>query len=131
MASIELEARSKTISPGLRTVHADAMQRVARRIAGMERHAANDLRGDATRGGHAVMRCQLAAATVNCRVLPEDTEQYVLDTLKKVIADDQVAFNPLGARTKGPASEMRPDVMQAVNSVTDTSGRACQRCRSW
>ena len=31
-----------------------------------------------------------------------------------------MAFNPLGARTKGPASEMRPDVMQAVNSVTDT-----------
>jgi acetylornithine deacetylase/succinyl-diaminopimelate desuccinylase-like protein len=72
-------------------------------------------------GGHAINALpQLAAATVNCRVLPDDTEQYVYDTLQKVIADDQVSVKPMGARTKGPASEMRPDVMQAVASVTDT-----------
>jgi acetylornithine deacetylase/succinyl-diaminopimelate desuccinylase-like protein len=70
-------------------------------------------------GGHAVNALpQLAAATVNCRVLPEDSEEYVLGTLQKVIADDQVSFKPLGARTKGPASAMRPDVMEAVSGVT-------------
>jgi len=70
-------------------------------------------------GGHAVNALpQLAAATVNCRVLPEDSEEYVLSTLQKVVADEQVSFKPLGARTKGPASEMRPDVMQAVSGVT-------------
>lgn len=72
-------------------------------------------------GGHAVNALpQLAAATVNCRVLPEDSEQYVVDTLRKVIADEQLTVSAMGARTKGPASEMRPDVMQAVASVTDT-----------
>ena len=70
-------------------------------------------------GGHAVNALpQLAAATVNCRVLPEDSEEYVLSTLQKVMADDQVSFKPLGARTKGPASAMRPDVMEAVSGVT-------------
>jgi acetylornithine deacetylase/succinyl-diaminopimelate desuccinylase-like protein len=70
-------------------------------------------------GGHAVNALpQLAAATVNCRVLPEDSEEYVLSTLQKVMADDQVSFKPLGARTKGPASAMRPDVMEAVSDVT-------------
>jgi acetylornithine deacetylase/succinyl-diaminopimelate desuccinylase-like protein len=71
-------------------------------------------------GGHAVNALpQLAAATVNCRVLPEDSEEYVLSTLTKIVADDQVRFIPMGARTKGPASSMRPDVMQAVSRVTD------------
>ena len=56
---------------------------------------------------------------MNCRVLPEDTEQYVLEHAEEVVADDQVLSTPMGARTKGPASEMRPDVMQAVSSVTD------------
>lgn len=70
-------------------------------------------------GGHAMNALpQLAAATVNCRVLPEDSEEYVLSTLQKVVADEQVSFKPLGARTKGPASAMRPDVMQAVSGVT-------------
>jgi acetylornithine deacetylase/succinyl-diaminopimelate desuccinylase-like protein len=30
---------------------------------------------------------QLAAATVNCRVLPEDSIEYVQSTLEKVFAD--------------------------------------------
>ena len=72
-------------------------------------------------GGHAVNALpQLAAATVNCRVLPDDAEEYVRSTLEKVIADPQVTFIPMGARTKGPASSMRPDVMQAVSRMTDT-----------
>ncbi len=70
-------------------------------------------------GGHAMNALpQLAAATVNCRVLPEDSEEYVLSTLQKVVADEQVSFKPIGVRTKGPASAMRPDVMDAVSGVT-------------
>jgi len=99
----------------------DAMQRVAAASPAWNATLRTTCVATQLEGGHAVNALpQLAAATVNCRVLPEDTEQYVLDTLKKVVADDQVAFNPMGARTKGPASEMRPDVMEAVNSVTDT-----------
>jgi acetylornithine deacetylase/succinyl-diaminopimelate desuccinylase-like protein len=71
-------------------------------------------------GGHAVNALpQLAAATVNCRVLPEDSPEYVQDMLQKAAADDQVAFKTLGARNKGPASELRPDLIQAAARITD------------
>ena len=42
-------------------------------------------------GGHARNALpQLAAANVNCRVQPDDSLDYVMGTLKKAIADDQV-----------------------------------------
>ncbi len=72
-------------------------------------------------GGHAMNALpQLAAATVNCRVLPEDSAEYVQSTLEKVINDDQVSIKPLGEFTKGPASPMRPDVLKASKRYTDT-----------
>ena len=71
-------------------------------------------------GGHAMNALpQLAAATVNCRVLPEDSVDYVQYTLQKVVADDQVNVKILGEPAPGPASELRPDVVQAVGRVTD------------
>ena len=71
-------------------------------------------------GGHAVNALpQLAAATVNCRVLPEDSVEYVQSTLQKVVADDQVSVKLLGNPAPGPASAMRPDVLSAVTRATD------------
>ena len=63
---------------------------------------------------------QLAAATVNCRVLPDDTQESVAATLNKVLADDQVSVTVIGTVTSGPPSPMRPDVLTAVSAVTDT-----------
>ncbi|HEY4838496.1 MAG TPA: M20/M25/M40 family metallo-hydrolase, partial [Candidatus Acidoferrales bacterium] len=72
-------------------------------------------------GGHALNALpQLAAATVNCRVLPEDSPEYVMSTLKKVVADDQVIITQMGDMSKGPASPMRPDVLNAVRDITNT-----------
>jgi acetylornithine deacetylase/succinyl-diaminopimelate desuccinylase-like protein len=72
-------------------------------------------------GGHAINALpQLAAATVNCRVLPEDSIEYVQSTLQKVIADSQVSLKIMDTPTKGPASPMRPDLWKAVERVTDT-----------
>jgi acetylornithine deacetylase/succinyl-diaminopimelate desuccinylase-like protein len=72
-------------------------------------------------GGHAMNALpQLAAATVNCRVLPEDSPEYVLNALKKVVADDQVIITQMGDMSKGPASPMRPDVLNAVRDITNT-----------
>jgi acetylornithine deacetylase/succinyl-diaminopimelate desuccinylase-like protein len=71
-------------------------------------------------GGHALNALpQLAAANVNCRVLPEDSIDYVKTTLQKVVADDQVAVTIMGNPAKGPASPMRPDLLQAVREVTN------------
>ncbi len=72
-------------------------------------------------GGHAKNALpQLAAANVNCRVLPEDSVEYVESTLRKLVADDQVAIAITGEVSKAPASPMRRDLFQAVSSLTDT-----------
>ena len=70
-------------------------------------------------GGHALNALpQLAAAVVNCRVLPEDKVEYVTATLKQVIADTAVAVNVQGTPIVGPASPIRDDLMQVVASTT-------------
>ncbi len=72
-------------------------------------------------GGHARNALpQLAAAGVNCRVLPEDSVDYVKSTLEKVVADPEVKVTINGDVPKGPASPMRPDIMKAVGRLTDT-----------
>jgi acetylornithine deacetylase/succinyl-diaminopimelate desuccinylase-like protein len=71
-------------------------------------------------GGHAMNALpQLAAATINCRVLPEDSVDYVQTTLQKVIDDGQVNVKILGEPTPGPASAMRPDLLEAVSRATE------------
>ncbi len=75
-------------------------------------------------GGHALNALpQLAAATVNCRVLPEDSVDYVQTTLQKLVADDQVSVRILGESAPGPASAMRPDVLKSVNRATEALWR--------
>ena len=71
-------------------------------------------------GGHATNALpQLAAANVNCRVLPEDSVEDVLAALKKVVADDQVSVTVTTNEGRSPASPMRPDVMKAITRVGD------------
>ena len=70
--------------------------------------------------GHAMNALpQLAAATVNCRVLPEDSVDYVQSMLQRVVADNQVTLKILGEPAPGPASALRPDVLAAVSRATD------------
>jgi acetylornithine deacetylase/succinyl-diaminopimelate desuccinylase-like protein len=72
-------------------------------------------------GGHARNALpQLAAANVNCRVLPEDRAEYVTATLKRVVDDTAVAVTIEGTPMSGPASRMRDDLMQAVTAVTSS-----------
>jgi acetylornithine deacetylase/succinyl-diaminopimelate desuccinylase-like protein len=78
-------------------------------------------------GGHALNALpQLAAANINCRVLPEDSVEYVQNTLKRIVADDQVSVKILGEVTKGPASPLNtksapgePSILDAVNKATE------------
>ncbi len=72
-------------------------------------------------GGHARNALpQLATANINCRVLPEDTVQFVEDTLKKVVADDQVKVSIVHDIEKGPSSPMRDDLFKTASRITDT-----------
>jgi acetylornithine deacetylase/succinyl-diaminopimelate desuccinylase-like protein len=72
-------------------------------------------------GGHAHNALpQLAAANINCRVQPDDTLEYVMDTLKKVIADDQVKISVTEQEENSPPSPLRPDLVRAMSRLTDT-----------
>jgi acetylornithine deacetylase/succinyl-diaminopimelate desuccinylase-like protein len=72
-------------------------------------------------GGHAKNALpQLAAANVNCRVLPEDSVEYVKSTLERVFADDQVKVTIPAEVEKGPASPLREDLVRAAGRLTDT-----------
>ena len=72
-------------------------------------------------GGHARNALpQLAAANVNCRVQPDDSLQYVVDTLKSVIADDQVKISITNQEENSPGSPLRPDIIRAMSKITDT-----------
>ena len=57
---------------------------------------------------------------MNCRVLPEDSAEYVEGELKKVVADDQVAIILSANAGKGPASAMLPDVLNAVKTASES-----------
>src|SRR5260370_37516951 len=72
-------------------------------------------------GGHAsnALR-QLAAANVNCRLLPDDSVARVVAELTKLIADDQVRITVTVSEGASPASPLRPDIMKAFNRITDT-----------
>ena len=71
-------------------------------------------------GGHALNALpQLATASVNCRVLPEDSPQYVLDTLNEVVADPEVHISAMEHNSGGVPSPMRPDILGAVKAASD------------
>jgi acetylornithine deacetylase/succinyl-diaminopimelate desuccinylase-like protein len=99
----------------------DAMQKVAAASPAWNATLRTTCVATELEGGHAKNALpQLAAANVNCRVLPEDSPDYVLNTLRKLVADDQVSITTTGEFGKGPASPMRPDVLNAVKRATES-----------
>jgi acetylornithine deacetylase/succinyl-diaminopimelate desuccinylase-like protein len=72
-------------------------------------------------GGHATNALpQLAAATVNCRVMPDDSPDYVLNALKTVVADDKVTVKTARSAVAVPGSALRPDLMKQITRITDS-----------
>ncbi len=71
-------------------------------------------------GGHAVNALpQTAGAIVNCRILPDESPESVMATLKRVMADDQVTLKVHGdPPTASPISPLREDVLGAVRRIT-------------
>jgi acetylornithine deacetylase/succinyl-diaminopimelate desuccinylase-like protein len=99
----------------------EAMQKVAQATTAWNATLRTTCVATQIEGGHARNALpQLAAANVNCRVLPEDSVEYVQSALKRVMADDQVTVTIDGEVSKGPASPMREDVLRAVSRLTDT-----------
>ena len=98
-----------------------AMQRVAAASAPLNAMMRTTCVATKLEGGHADNALpQLAAANVNCRLLPDDSIDRVLAELKKAIADDQVSVTIATYQGASPASPMRPDIMKAFTRITDT-----------
>jgi len=111
-------------------IAADLAQVAKGSLAAMERVAAASPAWNSTlrttcvatmlAGGHATNALpQLATATVNCRVLPEDSPDYVLKTLNKEVADPEVKITSTRSNEGGVPSPLRPDVMKAVKSASE------------
>jgi acetylornithine deacetylase/succinyl-diaminopimelate desuccinylase-like protein len=73
-------------------------------------------------GGHAYNALpQTAGAIVNCRILPGHRIEDVQESLKRVVADDQVSITLVGTPPyPSPASPLRPEVVDAVKQVTES-----------
>jgi acetylornithine deacetylase/succinyl-diaminopimelate desuccinylase-like protein len=70
-------------------------------------------------GGHAENALpQTARATVNCRILPQESAADVERTLTRVLADDQIKVAAVAQSKPSPPSPLRAEVMQPVESLT-------------
>ena len=56
---------------------------------------------------------------MNCRVLPGSDSSFVQATLADVVADETIAIVPLLTATPRPPSPLSPEVMGAIELVTD------------
>jgi acetylornithine deacetylase/succinyl-diaminopimelate desuccinylase-like protein len=70
-------------------------------------------------GGHADNALpQTARAVVNCRVLPNETEEDVRQTLIRALANDKIKVTPTNKFFPSPASPLTPEIIGAVERVT-------------
>jgi acetylornithine deacetylase/succinyl-diaminopimelate desuccinylase-like protein len=99
----------------------EAMKRVAKASAPLNAMMRTTCVATQLEGGHATNALpQLAAANINCRLLPDDSVDRVVAELTKLVADDQVKITITTNEGASPASPLRPDVMKAFSRVTDT-----------
>src|SRR5262249_61881544 len=97
----------------------EAMQRIAALAPAYNAPLRTTCVATMLEGGHALNALpQLAAATVNCRILPEDSPEYVESTLKKIVADDQVSVKESGDPGRGPSSPLRSPVLYPATPTT-------------
>ena len=72
-------------------------------------------------GGHAENALpQTARANVNCRMLPDDTMENVMATLKSVVADTMVNITCKYPSVISPRSPLRNDVMEPLEKITES-----------
>lgn len=99
----------------------DALQRIAAASPAWNSSLRTTCVATQLEGGHAMNALpQLAAATVNCRILPDDTLENVQSTLERVLADSEVKLKVIGEVKRGPSSPLRPDLMSALSRATDS-----------
>jgi acetylornithine deacetylase/succinyl-diaminopimelate desuccinylase-like protein len=70
-------------------------------------------------GGHANNALpQLAAANVNCRMLPDEKPEDVIETIRGLVADSAVQVTTVSEPKPSPPSPLVPEVLEPVDSIT-------------
>jgi len=116
-ASGSLAADMARIADGDRA----AMERVATASAPLNAMMRTTCVATRLEGGHADNALpQLAAANINCRLLPDDNVERVVAEFTRLIADDQVKITVITNEGASPSSPLRPDIMRAFTRITDT-----------
>jgi acetylornithine deacetylase/succinyl-diaminopimelate desuccinylase-like protein len=120
MAKLETGRRQADLE-GAAAGSQDAMQRLATQSPLWNSMLRTTCVATQLEGGHARNALpQLAAANVNCRVFPDDSLDYVMTTLKRVIDDDRVVVKVDDQEANSGPSPLRPDIIRSMNRVTDT-----------
>ncbi len=71
-------------------------------------------------GGHASNALpQRARATINCRVLPDETAESVKGVLERVVADTGVHVTARGSARNSPPSPLTPALMAQIERITN------------
>jgi acetylornithine deacetylase/succinyl-diaminopimelate desuccinylase-like protein len=70
-------------------------------------------------GGHANNALpQTAGANVNCRMLPDERSEEVVETVRRVVADTAVHVTITSEPVPSPPSPLAPDVLEPIDSIT-------------
>ena len=106
----------------MRALAATSNPRAATRLAAVSPYFNSIMRTTcvATRlyAGHADNALpQLARATVNCRILPDDTQDSVMAVLTRVVGDTAVQISVSDPAKPSPPSPLRPDVLGPVERI--------------
>ena len=120
MSKIETGDVAKTMLEVSEGSH-DAMEKLAASSPGYNSMLRTTCVATQLEGGHAPNALpQLAAANVNCRILPQDKVEDVFAALTKLAEPEQVKVSIKVNEGAAPPSPLRPDVMKAFSQVTDT-----------
>lgn len=72
-------------------------------------------------GGHADNALpQTATALVNCRFLPDDKPEHVVQALSSVVADPKIQITPINQPRIGRPSPLTPEFMKAMQETTES-----------
>ncbi len=116
-------AESPALAADMRVVARTGNALAARRLSAASPYYNSTLRTTcvATRlfAGHADNALpQLARATVNCRILPDQSVDSVEAVLRRVVSDTAIRFSRVSEAHPSPPSPLRADLMQPLEALT-------------
>jgi len=116
-------AESPPIAADMRLVSRSGNLAAARRLSAGSPYYNSTLRTTcvATRlfAGHADNALpQLARATVNCRILPDQSVDSVEATLRRIVADTAIQWSRISVANPSPPSPLRADLMRPLEVLT-------------